>query len=194
MEIKKDLDRAKENIYEIISDIEESKSRLRSIIELQSELSNKLQISTIAKSSAESQLEKEVTMRVDMLRQIEELRRQRDVIHRRIEFCREKDAIGMATRITELTCSYKEYTAEEIRFATDNFAERLRLKSGNNWTNVYRARIKHTTVAIKRFDSVNSLSPELFQAKVGNNILTLLNYITNSSENVMMITSIYVLT
>lgn len=193
MEIKKDLDRAKENIYEIISDIEESKSRLRSIIELQSELSNKLQISTIAKSSAESQLEKEVTMRVDMLRQIEELRRQRDVIHRRIEFCREKDAIGMATRITELTCSYKEYTAEEIRFATDNFAERLRLKSGNNWTNVYRARIKHTTVAIKRFDSVNS-SPELFQAKVGNNILTLLNYITNSSENVMMITSIYVLT
>lgn len=166
MEIKKDLDRAKENIYEIISDIEESKSRLRSIIELQSELSNKLQISTIAKSSAESQLEKEVTMRVDMLRQIEELRRQRDVIHRRIEFCREKDAIGMATRITELTCSYKEYTAEEIRFATDNFAERLRLKSGNNWTNVYRARIKHTTVAIKRFDSVNSLSPELFQAKV----------------------------
>ncbi|KAK6925428.1 hypothetical protein RJ641_009754 [Dillenia turbinata] len=109
-ELKKDLDATREFKSELTRDIEENKKRLSSVIELQSELSNKLQISSTAKSRAEARLEKAVTARADMVREIEELRRQKDVLQRRIEFCKEKDAIGMASRLGDLTCSYKEFT------------------------------------------------------------------------------------
>ncbi|EXC35472.1 Putative U-box domain-containing protein 50 [Morus notabilis] len=165
-EVNEDLDTEKEHLNEILAEIEESKSRLNSLTELKNELSNKLQISTLAKSHAEAQLEKSVSMRSEMVREIEELRQQRDVLQRRIEFCREKDAIGMVAKFTETSCGFKEYTAEQIRLATNGFSERLRLKPGGDWTTVYRGRINHSTVAIKILDSVNGMSPEDFQAKV----------------------------
>ncbi|XVF15302.1 hypothetical protein REPUB_Repub09cG0139400 [Reevesia pubescens] len=166
LEVKKILDIEKEQLYETIRDVEESKNRLNSLKELQSELSNKLQISSMGTANAEAQLENAVVTRAEMVREIEELRRQRDVLRRRIEFCREKDALGMVARSSELSCSYREYTAEDIRLATDNFSERLRLKSGGDWLNVYRGRVNHSTVAIKMLDSANGLSREDFQAKV----------------------------
>ena len=160
------MDSEKEQLYEVIRDVEESKNRLNSLMELQTELSNKLQISSMARANADSQLEKAVVTRAEMVREIEELRRQRSVLQRRIEFCREKDALGMVARLSELSCSYREYTAEDIRLATDDFSDRLRLKSGGDWLNVYRGRINHLTVAIKMLNSVNGLSQEDFQAKV----------------------------
>lgn len=164
MELQKDLDTEKEQLHEVIREVEESKNRLSSLIELQSELSNKLQLSTMAKGHAEAQLEKAVIARAEMVKVIEELRRQRDVLHRRIEFCKEKDAIGMVTRSSELGCAFREYTAEDIRLATEDFSERFRLKCGGDWTNVYRGRLNHVGVAIKMFN--NGLSEEDFQAKV----------------------------
>lgn len=104
--------------------------------------------------------------RAEMVREIEELRRQRDVLNRRIEFCREKDAIGMATKLDELRSGFRKYTAEEIRSATGDFSEIMRLKSGGHWTNVYRGRMNHGTVAIKMLYSTNQISQEVFQAKV----------------------------
>ncbi|XP_059624137.1 putative U-box domain-containing protein 50 [Cornus florida] len=167
VELKKDLDTAKEELCEVQSEVGEKKSKLNSILELQGELSSKLQLSSLAKSRAEAELEKAVTTRAEMVRKIEELRRQRDVLQRRIEFCREKDAIGMATRLCDqLEFSNKEYTAEEIRIATDDFSERLRLKSAGERTNVYRGRINSTTVAVKLYNAVNGPSQEAFQTKV----------------------------
>lgn len=160
------MEAEKEHMNEVISDIEESRSRLNSLIQLQNELSNRLQISTLSKTHAEAQLEKAVTMRAEMVRDIEELRRQRDVFNRRIEFCREKDAIGMVSKLNELSCGYREYTSEEIRLATDDFSESMRLKSGGNWTNVYRGRMKHGAVAIKMLSSTTEPSEETFQSKV----------------------------
>ncbi|KAJ0097627.1 hypothetical protein Patl1_28336 [Pistacia atlantica] len=167
IEIQKSLDDEKEQLYEVTRDVEESKKRLSSLVELQSELSKKLQLSTIAKGHAEKQLEKAVIGRAEMVREIEELRRQRDVLHRRIEFCKEKDAIGMVTRSSYelISCCYKEYAAEEIRVATDDFSERLRLKYGGDWTNVYRGRINFSSVAIKMLSS--GLSQDAFEAKHG---------------------------
>ncbi|KAF2285282.1 hypothetical protein GH714_042324 [Hevea brasiliensis] len=127
IEIKKSLDNEKEQIQEIMSDIAENENRLNSLLELKSELSNKLQLSTLARSHGEAQLEKAVLARAEMVREIEELRQQRDVLQRRIEFCKEKDAIGMVTKHNEITCGYREYTAEDIRLATDGFSESLRL-------------------------------------------------------------------
>lgn len=164
MEMQRDLDSAKEQSCEVIRDVEESKNRLSSLIELQSELSTKLQLSTMAKGHAEAQLEKAVIARAEMVRDIEELRRQRDVLHRRIEFCKEKDAIGMVIRSSELSCAFREYAAEDIRLATEDFSERFRLKCAGDWTNVYRGRLNHTSVAIKMLN--NGLSEEDFQAKV----------------------------
>ncbi|XVF61504.1 hypothetical protein PTKIN_Ptkin08bG0135200 [Pterospermum kingtungense] len=166
LEIKKISDTEKEQLYEVIRDVEESKIRLNSLLELQAELSSKLQISSMARANVEAQLEKAVVTRTEMVREIEELRRQRNVLQRRVEFCKEKDALGMVARSAELSCSYREYTAEDIRLATDGFSERLRLKSGGDWLNVYRGRINHSTVAIKMLNSANGLSREEFQAKV----------------------------
>lgn len=120
----------------------------------------------MAKSQVEVQLEKAVTVRANMVQKIEELRRQRDVLQRRVEFCREKDAIGMATRNSDLGFSSRRFTSAEIRAATDGFSERLRLKSVGNWTNVYRGRINNTAVAIKVDSSANGISQDAFEAKV----------------------------
>ncbi|XP_038882164.1 putative U-box domain-containing protein 50 [Benincasa hispida] len=160
-ELQKELDSAKEYILEMIGDIEESKIKLSSLLELQAELSSKLQISTAGKSRLEGQLEKTAKTREVMLREIEKLRRQREILHRRIEFCKDKDAIGKGERSTEVSCSTRQYTVEEIRLATDSFSEQMRLSS-----RVYRGRINHISVAIQMIDSGNRLSEDDFQSKV----------------------------
>ncbi|BBH05808.1 U-box domain-containing protein kinase family protein [Prunus dulcis] len=137
-DLKKALDSEKEQLHEVIMDTEESKSRLNSLMELQYELSTKLHNSSLAKSNRETQLEKAVSTRAEMVREIQELRQQREVLHRRIEFCKEKDAIGMVARLSDMSCGFKDYTAEEIRLATNDFSERLRIKPGGDWTSMYR--------------------------------------------------------
>ncbi|KAL2521748.1 U-box domain-containing protein kinase family protein [Forsythia ovata] len=165
-DLKKELDSRKYELFDLQSEVEEKRSKLNSILELQRELSNKLQLSSSAKSRAEVQLEKAVQTRTNMVRDIEELRGQRDVIQRRIEFCREKDAISSADRMDTSSFDYREFTAAEIRAATEDFAEGLRLKSRGQLTNVYRGRINHMTVAIKMYNSANAPSHEAFTAKV----------------------------
>ncbi|KAF8012220.1 hypothetical protein BT93_I0373 [Corymbia citriodora subsp. variegata] len=165
--LQKDMEAEKDKLYEMRRDNEESRSKLKLLLQVQSELSNKLQILNLAKVHAEARLEKTVIERAETVREIEELRRQRDVLQRRIEFCKEKDTIEMVNRLSQVSCGYREYSEEEIRVATDNFAERLRLKSGGDWTNVYKGRINHaTTVAVKMLDSSNGLSQEDFRKKV----------------------------
>ncbi|WCJ31998.1 U-box domain-containing protein kinase family protein [Euphorbia peplus] len=166
IEMTKRLETEKEQIQEMMNDVAENRSRLKSLVELQSELSNKLQISALARSHGETQLQKAVIARAEMVREIEELRRQRDILQRRIEFCKEKDAIGMVSKSNELTCGYRQYSAEDIRLATDGFSESLRLKPGGDFSNIYRGRIHNLTVAIKMLSSDNSLSQEDFLAKV----------------------------
>ncbi|KAK7307266.1 hypothetical protein VNO77_40172 [Canavalia gladiata] len=165
-ELKKEVEAEKEQREEMRMDIEERKRRLSSLLELQSELSNSLQISAVAKTRSEIQLEKAVGERREMVREIEDLRRQRDVLNRRIEFCKQKDAIGMVARLSDTCCTFREYTEDELRLATDNFSDRLRLKSGGDWTNVYRGRFNHSTVAIKMLTSLPSLSHQHFQSRV----------------------------
>lgn len=166
--LNKELQLEKEQREEMRTEIKEKKQRMSSLVELQSELSNKLQLSTMARSRADTQVERAVRERTEMVREIEELRKQRDVLNRRIEFCKQKDAIGMAARLSDNIASIgmREYSEEELRLATDNFSERLRLKSGRDWTNVYRGRFNHSTVAIKMLPSFHSLSQEEFQTKV----------------------------
>lgn len=147
--------------------MQESKDRINSLLELQSELSSKLQVSSFANLGAESQLQSAAYSRSELVREIEELRKQRDVFQRRIEFCKEKDAIGLATRTSDqVSCSYREFSANEIRLATDNFATYRKLTCGREWTNVYKGRINRMSIAVKMLDSVADMSQELFQAKV----------------------------
>lgn len=149
---------------EMKREIEERKRRLSSLVELQLELSNRVQISTLARSRAETQLERAVRERREMVREIEELRKQRDVLNRRIEFCKQKDAIGMAARLSDnISCGFREYSEGELRLATDNFSDQLRSKKS---TNVYKGRFNHSTVAIKILSSFPSLSQQDFQSKV----------------------------
>ncbi|KAK9949374.1 hypothetical protein M0R45_004900 [Rubus argutus] len=173
IEMKKESDTKKDHLHEVLkTDIEECKNKLNSLIELRSELSQRLHISKMAKARAEAQLKKEVTKRAEMVREIEELRRGRDVFQRRIEFCKEKDAVGLTGRSNtdQLSCCLREYTVEEIKLATDEYSESLRLKTGNGRsTTVYKGCIDHDKVAIKLnvFNSSDDGMPkEDFQAKV----------------------------
>ncbi|XP_058179617.1 putative U-box domain-containing protein 50 isoform X1 [Rhododendron vialii] len=165
-DLKKELDSAKDEVEEIQTEVEDKKNKLKTILELQNDLSNKLRLSSMAKSQVDAKLEEAVTARADMVQKIEELRRQKDVLQRRVEFCREKDAIGMATRNSDLGFSSRKFTSEEIRAVTNDFSERLRLKSVGRWTTVYRGRINNTAVAIKVDSSANGISQDAFEAKV----------------------------
>lgn len=179
IEMKKESDTKKDHLHEVKTDIEESKNKLNSLIELRTELSHRLHISKMAKARAEAQLKKEGTKRAEMVREIGELRRERDVFQRRIEFCKEKDAVGLAGRLStdQLSCCLREYTVEEIKLATDEYSESLRLKTGSGRsTTVYKGRINHDRVAIKLqlFNSSDDGMPkEDFQAKVNSHIFTL---------------------
>ncbi|XP_024185642.1 putative U-box domain-containing protein 50 [Rosa chinensis] len=169
IEMKKLLDKDKDFLHEVKTDIEESKNKLNSLIELRSELSQRLRISKMARARMEAQLENDITNRAEMVREIEELRRERDVFQRRIEFCREKDALGMAGRSSsdQLSCCLREYTVEEIKLATNGYSERLLFKTGSDRSlTVYKGRINHDRVAIKLFNSDDGLPREDFQAKV----------------------------
>ncbi|KAL2928638.1 putative U-box domain-containing protein 50 [Bienertia sinuspersici] len=166
-DLTNEIDKIKEQIQETSTDVEESKNRLNSLLELQSELSSKLQVSSLAKRGVETQLENAANTRTELVREIEELRKQRDIFQRRIDFCKEKDAIGLATRMSEqVSCSYREFSADEIRLATDNFATHRRLTSGRDMTTVYKGRINRMSVAVKMLDSYVDRTQEIFQAKV----------------------------
>ena len=180
-ELNKDLESGKDNVGEIAAEIEERKSRLSSLTELKAELSNKLQVSTLAKARTEAQLGSAASARSETIREIEELRRQRDVLRRRVEFCREKDAIGTVAKSAELSCGFREYSAEQIRLATNGFSERLRLKPGGDWTTSFRGRINRSTVAIKMLDSASGQSQEDFHAKV-KWVVFLTNFLTVTLE------------
>ncbi|XP_010547594.1 PREDICTED: putative U-box domain-containing protein 50 isoform X2 [Tarenaya hassleriana] len=153
------LETEKELLDEVIRDVQEEKAKLSSLGKLQRELSSKLSTVTTAKSEAETRLEKVVSQRNETVREMEKSRHQRDIFNRRIEFCKEREAIGLVSRL-----SYREYAAEDVRLATDDFSDRWRLKSGGNWRRVYRGRINHTTMAVKM--TSDCLSDQDFLSKV----------------------------
>ena len=165
-ELKKELDIEKDQIHYIRMYVEESKQRLSSLQNLQLDLRNKLNVSTLAISECETKLEKVMTERTKMLMEIDELSKQRDVFNKRIKFFKEKDATKMCNKLIENGCSLREYTKEEIIMATHNFSEHFRLKCGGDWSNVYRGDINHSNVAIKMLHSNLALSQHDFQAKV----------------------------
>ncbi|XP_043713877.1 putative U-box domain-containing protein 50 isoform X2 [Telopea speciosissima] len=173
VELKNKLEAARENIYEVSSDIEESKNRLRSLLELQSELAAKLHSSSLAKSQVEAQLENAMATKIEILREMDELRRQRELLRRRIEFCKKREAITAANRSSsslsepdQLNYSYREFTADEIRLVTANFSEHMRLKKISDQTSSYRGRLNHMAVALELHASLTSLSVEEFRAKM----------------------------
>lgn len=155
--------------------LKQNKSKLNSTVEIQRELSNKLKSSTLAKSQSEEQLRMMIHKRGGMIQEIEKLRKQKDVMRRRIEFCKDKNAIEIATRLNDLSFSYKEFTAGEIRAGTENFSEHCRIKCVGDLTHVYRGRINHTTVVVKLYDfGIKQISQEEFDNKV--NKFSILDY------------------
>jgi hypothetical protein len=165
-ELKKELNVEKEQIQKIRINVEETKQRLSSLVEQQLDLKNKLHVSTLEISEFETKLENVMAARTKMLMDIEELSKQRDVLNKRIMFSKEKDDTKISTKLIENSFGVREFTKEEIVLATNNFSELLKLKSGGDWSNVYRGNINHSNVAIKMLDSTLALSQQDFQAKV----------------------------
>ncbi|KAK4416993.1 putative U-box domain-containing protein 50 [Sesamum alatum] len=132
VDLNKELDNRKGELNELQSEVEEKRSKLNSILELQKEFSQKLQLSTSAKARADVQLEKAVRTRADMIQEIEELRKHRDVLQRRIEFCKEKDAITKVSKSYGFGSDYREFSAAEVKAATKDFSERLSLENARS--------------------------------------------------------------
>ncbi|KAK4367026.1 hypothetical protein RND71_014906 [Anisodus tanguticus] len=66
-DLKRELDATKDELSELHMEVEVTKSKLNSILELQRELSNKMQLSSLARSRAEVQVEKVLKQRRDTL-------------------------------------------------------------------------------------------------------------------------------
>lgn len=162
LDLKKELDSIKEQIEETSHDVLESKNKLKSALELEGELKNILQVHHSERLQIEAQLEKVVSMRGENLREIDEIRRQRDVFRRRIDFCREREAIAMSNGVKY---GYREFTMDELRQATDNFSELMQVAGGPSGA-IYKGKLNHALVSIKMQYSWNMLSLEEFQAKV----------------------------
>ncbi|KAL2344418.1 hypothetical protein Fmac_005703 [Flemingia macrophylla] len=167
-EVKKKLDAEKDQLNEIRMDIKENKKMLSSIAEQQSELQNKLQICTLAASRAKSEVGKIMAEQKEILMEMNDLRSQTHGLNRRIQFYQRKRCHRNECRIIEKGCCFREYTKEEIIIATHSFSDQMRLKSGGNWTNVYKGQINHSAVAVKMLNCVLDFSRPEFQDKVEN--------------------------
>ncbi|XP_057783889.1 putative U-box domain-containing protein 50 [Salvia miltiorrhiza] len=163
VELNKMLDGTREEIVQLESELHQKRSKLDSVIELQKELSQTLHQSSSARVRAELKLEEAVKTRADMVPEIEELRKHKDVLQRRIEFCKEKDAIAKVSRMNGSGFAFREFTAAEIIAATEDFSDRFRVKSAKN---VYRGRINHITVAVKMHNTADERSLQDFTTKV----------------------------
>ncbi|CAL5197192.1 unnamed protein product [Lathyrus oleraceus] len=165
-EVKKEVNTEKEQIQKIRMNIEDNEQSLGSMEELQLELQNKLHDSTLEVSECETKFENVMAERTKALMEIEELSRQRDVLNKKIMFFKEKIEKEICNKLITKSCCLEEYTEEEIIMATNNFSEYLRLKSGRNWSNVYRGNINNSNVAIKMIDPTLALSRKDFQDKL----------------------------
>lgn len=164
-ELKKQLNAEKEQVQKIRVEVEERNQRVSSLAELELELLNKLHVSTLALSEGETKLENVMASRTEMLMEIEELRKQKDVLNRRIKFFKE-DVEEISGEVREKGCRLREFTKEEIIFATNNFSEQLRLKSGGDWSNIYRGYFNHSNAVVKMLDFIPDLSQQDLQSKV----------------------------
>lgn len=165
-ELKKQLNAEKEQVQKIREEVEERNQRVSSLAELQVELQHKLHVSILAMSEGETELEKVMAARTEVLMEIEELRKQRDVLQRGIKFFKEENVAEISGEVREKGCSLREFTKEEIILATNNFSDQLRMKCGGVWSNVYRGYFNHSTSAIKMLDFIPDLSQQDFQSKV----------------------------
>ncbi|KAG9440218.1 hypothetical protein H6P81_020383 [Aristolochia fimbriata] len=157
IDLNRDLDKVIDQLEEVTNDIETSKNRLKTALELEGDLRNVLHLNSTDKLRIEAQLEKALAARAETLKEIEEMRGERDVFRRRNELCREREALSFS--------GFREFTAEELKEATVDFSERMRIKTGANGF-LYRGRIHQTDVAIKLHNPLNKFSCHEFQAKM----------------------------
>ncbi|XP_058069356.1 LOW QUALITY PROTEIN: putative U-box domain-containing protein 50 [Magnolia sinica] len=184
--LKKELDILREQLEEASNDILETENRRKSALELQRDLTNILHAHSSEKMSIEVRLEKALIARAEMIRELDEIRRQRDVLRRRIHFCRQRAPTSVSkvdeirrqrdvlrrrihfcrqrapTSVSNsLNYSYTEFTLDELRAATDNFSDSVRVADG-----VYKGKLNHVMVAIRLENSLSLQSQEEFQDKM----------------------------
>ncbi|MED6131830.1 hypothetical protein PIB30_013560 [Stylosanthes scabra] len=159
-ELKKELERNKEVVDQISAEVEESKKMLSSMGEVQSELVNKLESFALQVSEAENQQRKVIEVKIQILGEIEELRRQRIMGSSRKVVAEAENNNGC--------CVFREYREQEIVVATHNFWDQLRMKHDDGgWSDVYKGRTNGCTVAIKMLNSLPAFSQlHSFLAKV----------------------------
>lgn len=160
--LKMELDLVRKQQEEAFDDILENEKRLKSALELEGELKDIIQANLSERLRIEAQLDNAAITREEILREINEICRQRDVFRRRIGFCRERRAVIMSNG---LGYNYREFTEDELHKATDNFSDRMQIKVGPKGV-IYKGKLNHTMIAIKMQDEWRRLSQDEFQAKV----------------------------
>ncbi|XXG49135.1 hypothetical protein AAC387_Pa02g3401 [Persea americana] len=162
IDLKMELDIVRKQQEEAFDDILENEKRLKSALELEGELKDIIQANLSERLRIEAQLDNAAITREEILREINEMCKQRDVFRRRSVFCRERRAVIMSNG---LGYNYREFTEDELRKATDNFSDHMQIKFGPKGV-IYKGRLNHTMIAIKMQDEWRRKSQEEFQAKV----------------------------
>ncbi|KAG1326369.1 putative U-box domain-containing protein 33 [Cocos nucifera] len=160
--LKEEMDKVKDQLTKVSDEVVEKGSTLKSMLGLTKDLAVKLELSSWEKSRIEAQLQKAVRAKNEMARQVEEIRRQRDMLLQKIKYYKEREALAAADGSS---CGYREFTAGEVRDATDDFSESMWIHAGTEGT-LYRGVIGHITVAIQFDTEFWLLLPEEFKAQM----------------------------
>ncbi|XP_029118747.1 putative U-box domain-containing protein 50 isoform X2 [Elaeis guineensis] len=160
--LKEEMDKVKDQATKVADEVAEKASTLESVLGLNKDLTMQLEASSWEKSQMEARLQKAVCAKNEMARQVEEIRRQRDMLFQKIKYYMQREAVAAADGSS---CGYREFTAREVRDATDDFSECMMTYADTEGT-LYRGVIGHITVAIQFKTEFSLQSPDGFKAQM----------------------------
>lgn len=158
--LTEELERAREQRAKLTEEVKESKGELSSIRKLDDGLVTELNAKKLDQSRIEDRFKKAESARADLTAKIKKVQSQRDKLHQRIRKYKEQELIE-----DSFTCSFREFSADEISEATKNFSERMVIRTDTEGT-TYKAKIGTLNVVVEFKNELSMLSEEEFKAQV----------------------------
>lgn len=158
--LTEELERAREQRAKLTAEVKKSKGKLSSILELDDGLVTELNAKKLEQSRIEDRFKKAESARADLTAKIKKVQSQRDKLHQRIRKYKEQELIE-----DSFTCSFREFSADEISEATKNFSELMVIRTDTEGT-TYKAKIGTLNAVVEFKNELSMLSEEEFKAQV----------------------------
>ncbi|KAK1274816.1 putative U-box domain-containing protein 50 [Acorus gramineus] len=158
--LKRELDATTEALREAESDTGGVVRELERARDARADLERELLSRATECERVRARLEEAARATREEAREVEEARRRRDALCGRVELMKARESGAKSDG--RLDYCYREFSADEVREATDNFSERARVAVGGEGM-VYKGRINQTTVAIAFKNAFGRQSLEEFK-------------------------------